>query len=247
MKKTLILAMAITLVLTGTLFAQGRRLVAEPNASFTPGVAVAGALMPGAVAATGPTTTNNDDTCDIGTTPAATLLLPYFRTSTTDINTIFTVVNTSPNAQIAHVTVWTDWSFPVLDFNIYLTGYDVQGISMRDIVFNGIIAPTATAGVAGTTDTGSTTSGTGLSPYGPLSVKPTNRAVGGVGANPQFNPAGIGCNSLPGSIGPTLTAAIQNALIGGTYAAGIMYAGNTFSRCARKLSASGASVPSWVV
>jgi len=25
-----------------------------------------------------------------------------------------------------HVTVWTDWSFPLLDFNILLTGYDVK-------------------------------------------------------------------------------------------------------------------------
>ena len=212
MKKALILAMAITLVLTGSLFAQGRRLVAEPNATFTPGVGIGGTLVAGA----GPTTTNNDDSCDIGTAPAATLLLPYFRVNNADINTIFTIVNTSREAQIAHVTVWTDWSFPVLDFNIYLTGYDVQGISLRDVIFNGIIAPTATAGVAGTTDTGSTTSGTGLSPYGPLSRFPTNRAVGGAGANPNFA-AVPGCNNLPGSIGPALTQAIQNALINGTY------------------------------
>ena len=213
MKKALILAMAITLVLTGSLFAQGRRLVAEPNATFTPGAA----LFPGGPgAAAGPTTTNNDDSCDIGTAPAATLLLPYFRVNNADINTIFTLVNTSTDAQIAHVTVWTDWSFPVLDFNIYLTGYDVQGISLRDVIFNGIIAPTATAGVAGTTDTGSTTSGTGLSPYGPLSNLPANRAVGGAGANPNFAPV-PGCNNLPGSIGPALTQAIQNALINGTY------------------------------
>lgn len=210
MKKTLILAMAITLVLTGSLFAANRRLVAEPNATFTPGVGIGGF----GVAATGPTTTNNDDTCDISTAPAATLLLPYFRVNTTDLNTIFTIVNTSPNAQIAHITVWTDWSFPVLDFNVYLTGYDVQGLSLRDIIFNGVIAPTATAGVAGTTDTGSTTSGTGLSPYGDLGTQPT-------AVNPNFaGPSGsaaIACSNLPGSIGPTLTTAIQNALINGTY------------------------------
>lgn len=210
MKKTLILAMAITLVLTGSLFAANRRLVAEPNATFTPGVGIGGI----GVAGTGPTTTTNDDTCDIGTTPAATLLLPYFRVNTTDLNTIFTIVNTSPQAQIAHVTVWTDWSFPVLDFNVYLTGYDVQGLSLRDIIFNGVIAPTATAGVAGTTDTGSTTSGTGLSPYGGLSdrtVRPNPNFAGDKGST------ALGCSNLPGSIGPTLTTAIQNALVNGTY------------------------------
>lgn len=210
MKKVLILAMAITLVLTGSLFAQGRRLVAEPNATFTQGVGVGGFGVAGA----GPTTTNNDDTCDIGTAPAATLLLPYFRVNTTDINTIFTIVNTSSDAAIAHITVWTDWSFPVLDFNVYLTGYDVQGLSMRDIVFNGTIAPTATPGVAGTTDTGSTTSGVGLSPYGDLANQPITVNVNFAG---DAGSAAIGCTNLPGSIGPTLTTAIQGALINGTY------------------------------
>src|SRR5687768_1349877 len=210
MKKALILAMAMTLVLTGSLFAQGRRLVAEPNATFTQGGSIGGF----GVATTGPTTTNNDDTCDIGTTPAATLLLPYFRANATDINTIFTLVNTSSDAAIAHVTVWTDWSFPVLDFNVYLTGYDVQGLSLRDIVFNGTIAPTATPGVAGTTDVGSTTSGTGLSPYGDLANQPPTVNANFAG---DAGSAAIGCTSLPGSIGPTLTTAIQNALIQGTY------------------------------
>ncbi|HUP49877.1 MAG TPA: hypothetical protein VNA04_13910 [Thermoanaerobaculia bacterium] len=209
MRKALILAMAITLVVTGSLFAQGRRLVAEPNATFTPGVGIGGFGVAGA----GPTTTNNDDTCDIGTAPAATLLLPYFEVNTTDRNTIFTIVNTSRDAAIAHVTLWTDWSFPVLDFNVYLTGYDVQGLSLRDIIFNGIIAPTATAGVAGTTDVGGT-AGTGLSPYGGLSRQRPN-------VNDNFaGPAGsaaIACTNLPGSIPPALTAAIQTALINGSY------------------------------
>ena len=36
--------------------------------------------------------------------------------------------------QIAHVTLWTDYSFPVIDFNIYLTGYDVQSINLYDVI-----------------------------------------------------------------------------------------------------------------
>jgi hypothetical protein len=105
-----------------------------------PGGIVANATFP-----TGnPTTTNNDDSCDIGVAPAATLLLPYFEVDLADAqsnNTLWTVTNVSNLPQIAHVTVWTDRSFPVLDFNIFLTGYDVQSISMFDIIANGIIAP----------------------------------------------------------------------------------------------------------
>ena len=47
-----------------------------------------------------PTTTNNDDSCDIALQPAATLLLPYFEVDfrspqTTARSTIFTIVNTA--------------------------------------------------------------------------------------------------------------------------------------------------------
>ena len=62
-----------------------------------------------------PATTNNNDSCDIGVYPAATLLLPYFEVETaapvgTGTTTLFTITNTSPYPQIAHVTVWTDWA-----------------------------------------------------------------------------------------------------------------------------------------
>jgi hypothetical protein len=212
MKKALIVAMAMTLVLTGSLFAAGRTLVAQPNATFTPGVGIGGSL----VAASGPTTTNNDDSCDIGTAPAATLLLPYFAVNPTALNTIFTIVNTSNVPQIAHVTVWTDWSFPVLDFNVFLTGYDVQPLSLRDIIFNGVIGPTATSGVNGTTDAGGTFSG-GANP------SPRNATLTAT-TNPNFsftprNVSGVNttCTNSPGGIGQVLTTAIQNALINGTY------------------------------
>src|SRR5689334_3742186 len=50
--------------------------------------------------------------------------------------------------EFAHITVWAaDLSFPVLDFNVYLTGYDVQSINLRDILINGVLSPrTASAG-----------------------------------------------------------------------------------------------------
>src|ERR1043166_6434110 len=133
MKKLTTLAFVATLLVAGSAFA-GRNFTAAPNATFTFGVGGAAA---------GPSTTNNDDSCGIGTTPAATLLLPYFEveTATRATDTFFTIVNTGYLPQIAHVVVWTDWSYPVLDFNIFLTGFDVQPISMYDIIVNGIIAP----------------------------------------------------------------------------------------------------------
>src|SRR5512142_3069281 len=123
MRKFTILAI-VALFVTGSAFAS---LTKAPNATFAAGT--------GAI---GPPTTNNDDSCDIGTAPAATLLLPYFQvdlgTAGTGRTTIFSVTNVSPYSQIAHVTVWTDWSYPVLDFNIFLTGYDVQPINLYDVI-----------------------------------------------------------------------------------------------------------------
>lgn len=91
-------------------------------------------------------TINNDDSCDIAVLPAATLLLPNFEV---DINapqavartTLFTVVNTSKGERIARATIWTDYGYPLLSFNISLTGYDVQPVNLYDIIVRGILPP----------------------------------------------------------------------------------------------------------
>jgi hypothetical protein len=86
--------------------------------------------------------------CTIDDVPAATLLLPYFEVDLSDgngINTLFSINNASATAVLAHVVLWTDLSVPTFDFNVYLTGYDVQTISIRDI-FNGTAPRTASAG-----------------------------------------------------------------------------------------------------
>ena len=91
-----------------------------------------------------PSTTNNDDTCDIAYMPAATLLLPYFEVdldARTGENTIFTITNTGQLPQVARVTLWTDYAYPVIAFNIFLTGYDVQSINLFDVIAGGRIAP----------------------------------------------------------------------------------------------------------
>ncbi|HEY9422283.1 MAG TPA: hypothetical protein VIW92_12770 [Thermoanaerobaculia bacterium] len=87
--------------------------------------------------------------CTIDDVPAATLLLPYFELDLGNANgntTLFSVNNASATAVLAHVVVWSDLSVPVLDFNIYLTGYDVQTINLRDIIVNGVLPRTASDG-----------------------------------------------------------------------------------------------------
>jgi hypothetical protein len=88
---------------------------------------------------------------EIGTiddVPAATLLLPYFEVdlgNPNGVTTLFSINNASASAAVAHVVFWTDESIPTLDFDVYLTGYDVQTINVRDI-FNGRLPITADAG-----------------------------------------------------------------------------------------------------
>jgi len=75
--------------------------------------------------------------CTIDARPAATLLVPGFVLDLDNpggLTTLFSVNNASAAPQVAHVTVWTDWSVPVFDFDIYLSGYDVQTINVRDML-----------------------------------------------------------------------------------------------------------------
>jgi hypothetical protein len=112
------------------------------------------------------TTTSNVEAATLRKTaaePAATLLLPYFEQDLSrprGPSTVFSVNNASVEAVLAHVTIWSDLSVPVLDFNIYLTGYDVQTVNLRDILVNGILPQTASDG-QDPTDT--------ISPQGPFS------------------------------------------------------------------------------
>jgi len=98
--------------------------------------------------------TNRDDSCDIAVTPAATLFLPYFEVdinapSTTARTTLFTVMNTSRYAQIARVTLWTDWAFPAYSFDLFLTGYDVVPVNMLDIFARGQVPATPVSELPG--------------------------------------------------------------------------------------------------
>src|SRR5437868_12682551 len=142
-------------------------------------------------------TTNNDDSCDIGLYPAATLLLPdcEVEMAIRGTDTLFTIVNVSNEPQIARVTIWTDWSFPVLSFNIFLTGYDTQSISLYDVIANGVIAP-------------GTNSGT-TSVIAPGALSAANNA------NPNVSVAD--CDHLAGVIPGVTRVAIQRALTYGLF------------------------------
>jgi hypothetical protein len=199
----MILALVAMLAIAGSAFGAGRYTAVAPNATFTNGQA--------------PTTTNNDDSCDISVIPAATLLLPIFDVNLTAAagasdTTLFTITNVSALPQIAHVTVWTDWSFPVLDFNIFLTGYDVQSINLYDVLVRGIIAP----GGPGTSSTNTT-----ISPLAPQGSATSGSTPFDNDDNPNIDDFVIdntcaGTN-LPGALPPELMDAVRTALTTGVY------------------------------
>ena len=75
--------------------------------------------------------------CTTDAVPAATLLLPYFEVDLENpdcVTTLFSVNNASATPTLAHVTFWTDWSQPTLDFDMYLSGYDVITVNIRDVL-----------------------------------------------------------------------------------------------------------------
>jgi hypothetical protein len=84
--------------------------------------------------------------CSIDSVPAATLLLPYFEVDLSDPNgltTLFTIANSVAAPVLTHVEIWSDLAVPILGFNVYLTGYDVQSINLRDVVISGKLPQTA--------------------------------------------------------------------------------------------------------
>jgi hypothetical protein len=152
-----------------------------------------------------PSTTNNDDSCDITVAPAATLLLPFFdvdltKPPGTGDTTLFTITNTASAPQIAHVTIWTDWAYPLLTFNLFLTGYDVQAVNLYDVLVGGVVAP------GGQITRPGTFAGPGSQPG--LDESNPNLYGGTAGSCPR--PA----------LEPELVAALQSALRFGLYNVG---------------------------
>jgi len=85
--------------------------------------------------------------CSLDDRPGATLLLPYFEVDLDNPfgrTTLFSVNNAAAEPVLVNVVLWTDLGVPTLNFPIYLTGYDVQTVNLRD-VFAGIVPRTASA------------------------------------------------------------------------------------------------------
>ena len=128
--------------------------------------------------------------CTIDPVPGATLLYPVFELdldSPSTHDTVLSVQNVGDSAVIAHVTLWTDWAVPILDFDVYLARFDVQTIDMKDIVLDGVLPVTGSA----------------VSPHGPL-------------AGPRVAFPGCNDSTTPGAApvyqNPALNTAIRGHL-----------------------------------
>ena len=77
--------------------------------------------------------------------PAATLLVPWFGVDLAaqdGLTTMLSITNVDSRPHLVSVTLWTDWAVPTLTFNLYLTGFDVQTLNLRDILKKGVLPAT---------------------------------------------------------------------------------------------------------
>ena len=75
--------------------------------------------------------------CRTAEQPAATLLYPYFEVDlqrNDGATNLLSINNSSSSPVVARVVLWTDWGAPTLAFDVYLTGYDVQSLNVRDLL-----------------------------------------------------------------------------------------------------------------
>jgi len=85
--------------------------------------------------------------CEVGFRPGSTLLFPYFEVDLSNPNGITTLISINDDASgpaLTRVVVWSDWSVPVLAFDLFLKPLDVQTINVRDLL-NGVIPSTSGA------------------------------------------------------------------------------------------------------
>jgi len=147
--------------------------------------------------------------CTIDAVPAATLLLPYFEVSLNsidddpvqadrDVDTFFSVSNASAAPTVAHVVFWGDWSLPSIDFDIFLTGYDVETVSLSDVFNNGNLPITSHGWNDANDDISPHGQNAAGAPHGP------NPAWDSQPDNP-LNPRFLGCDTnLPLGPNPVL-------------------------------------------
>jgi hypothetical protein len=127
-------------------------------------------------------------TCTIDQRPAATLLVPYFEATFNPDNTplgtgenardtLVTICNASSAPMIAHVNVFNERTELVLDFNVALTGFDCQSMSMARVLSGFLPAtPIDTDHTASTDDACQRNPDAEIypDPAGFLRIRPTN-------------------------------------------------------------------------
>jgi len=154
--------------------------------------------------------------CHPARVPAATLLLPYFEVSLEDPNgltTLFSINNAAAAAVLTHVSIWSDLSVPIMSFDVYLTGYDVQTINLRDVIVNGNLPQTASVGQ----DPNDT-----ISPRGPDSTDVNYPSCDGKLPPPPLAPAISGHvqDALTGKPSPILSGLCAGQVFGDNVARG---------------------------
>ena len=157
--------------------------------------------------------------CAVDQVPAATLLYPFvvldYNGGSNGTTTLFSVTNVSAEAQIVHFVLWTDYSYHVLDWNVLLSGYDVQTMNIRDILMNGVLPSTGT--VSGVDDTTWNNNGNPVPAFGPridaANLPPSDstttlydRCNPGMTAYPSYGP-------MPASFLDTLKGWLQRSQV----------------------------------
>jgi hypothetical protein len=87
--------------------------------------------------------------CRVSVRPAATLLLPWFGVDLANdggLTTQLSITNVDARPHLVSVTLWTDWAIPTLTFNLYLTGFDVERLDLRELLQGAV--PVTGAGVS---------------------------------------------------------------------------------------------------
>ncbi len=75
-------------------------------------------------------------------TPAATLLIPYFEVDLEDPegrNSLFSIGNATQDPILAHVVLWTDWSAPTLAFDLLLRPEELRSVNLRQLFADGFL------------------------------------------------------------------------------------------------------------
>jgi hypothetical protein len=179
--------------------------------------------------------------CRLADQPAATMLIPYFEVDLGDPagqTTLFSVNNASAKSTLARVVLWTNWGVPTLAFDVYLTGYDVQTLNLRDL-FAGKLPQTGpdTSNSGSLSETGTlfagcgNTGSTGVSPQlggtdmtwlraahtgQPVATAPTTQCAGSAAAGPNVATGYITVDAV-NRCSPATVGTLVNTPANGTY------------------------------